>query len=53
MAVHTFTKPYVVSARGAKQLEDVLKSPSPRRVFANKARVTTIKDMAEKYGKKQ
>ena len=53
MAVHTFTKPYVVTAEGARQLEDALKSPSPRKAYAKKASVTTISDLAKKHGKQQ
>lgn len=52
MAVHTFTKPYVVSARGAKQIENALKSPSTRKSHHPKANVTTIEDLAREYGSK-
>ncbi len=51
MTAYTFTKPYVVTAEGARQLEDALKSPSPRNTYAKKASVTTISDLAKKYGK--
>lgn len=51
MAVHTFTKPYVVSAKVARQLENAPKSR--RKSCYPKASVTTISDFARKYGTKK
>lgn len=51
MTANPFTRPYIVSTKGAKQLE-ALKSPSPRKVHLKKVSVTTINDLAKKYSVK-
>lgn len=53
MAVRTPTKPYVVSAKGAKQIERMLAAPSPLTKFALKSNVMSVSEAIKKYGTKK
>lgn len=53
MSVKTFTKPYVVTAKGAKQIERMLAAPSPLANFTHKSNVMSVNEAIKKYGSKK
>lgn len=51
MAEHSFTKPYRVDERGARQLEQMLAAPSPLVDFCHKPKRVSVDELSRRYAK--